>query len=96
MQFHTDEHGAKYVKRGTEFAPKNRPLGGIATPSGRIQNLDQVHSIDMLISKLNPECDRSFQRPRINYSAKDKCWFKKAPMGKEYFRRRHEGHNRRR
>ena len=82
LQFHTDEHGAKYVKLGTDFAQKNHQLEGIATPSGRIQNLDQVHSIEMLISKLNPECDRLLQRPRINYSAKDKCWFTKAPMGK--------------
>ena len=82
LVFHTDEHGAKYVKLGTDFAQKNHQLGGIATPAGRIQNLDQVHSIEMLISKLNPECERLFQRPRTNYSAKDKCWFTKAPMGK--------------
>ena len=78
-----DEYGAKYVKLGTDFAPNKHQLGGIATPCGRIQSLDQVHSIDMLISKMNPEWDRLFQRPRINYSAKDKCWFTKALMGKE-------------
>ena len=82
LQFHTNKHGAKYVKIGTNFAQIKQQLGAIATPSGRIQNLDQVQSIDILISKLNPECDRLFQRPRINYSVKDKYWFTKAPMEK--------------
>ena len=67
LQLHTNGHGVKYVKLSTDFAKKNYQQRGITTPSGRIQNLDQVHSIDMLIKKLNPECDRLFQRPRINY-----------------------------
>ena len=44
--------------------------------------MDLVLSIEMLIRKLNSECDRLFQRPRINYSAKDKCWFTKTLVGK--------------
>ena len=41
MQLHTNEHGAKYVILGTDFAQKNYQLGGTANPSGRIQNMDQ-------------------------------------------------------
>ena len=70
LQILTDEHGAKYVKLGTDFAPKTSPARRNCNSFWK--DSKRGPSPDILISKLIPESDRIFQRPRINYSAKDK------------------------
>ena len=66
LVFLKDDNGDDYIKLGTDFAQKNHQLGAIAAPAGRIQNPLQVFSVQRLISRLHPECDRLFQRPKEN------------------------------
>ena len=76
-------NGEGYIKLATGFAQKNHQLGAIATSAGRIQNPAQVLSVQRLISRLHPECDRLFRRPKAQYSPREEYWFTKAPIGKD-------------
>ena len=84
----TDENGRSYYELNADFATKNHP-GGVNDKhspgnAGRIQDPDQVLSIDLLLSSLNPAREELFQRPKPDKSIKagEKVWYENAPMGK--------------
>ena len=43
--------------------------------------LDPVVALQLMLSKLHPECDALFQTPLKNFDKSQECWFKNEPLG---------------
>ena len=80
------DQSGEFFSLGTDFCTKNSQgglKGGESKVSvGRIQDVQQVKAIKLLLSKLNPACDRLFQRAKLRVNAEDPTWFVAAPLGK--------------
>eukprot|EP00117_Sycon_ciliatum_P032756 scpid78579/ scgid25336/ len=76
-----DDSGAEYFTLSTDFITKNHQNDTSALTPGRIQDSHQVFSIKMYLGKLNPVCDRLFQRPNVDQTGQQP-WYFNAPIGK--------------
>ena len=76
-----DANGKEYFTLSTDFVTKNHQNDSSAQTAGCIQDSHQVFSIKMYLSKLNPSCDRLFQRPNIDQCGKQP-WYFNSPIGK--------------
>ena len=43
---------------------------------------DGYSALELLLSKLNPECEALFQYPKRNWRPADKVWYENRPLGK--------------
>eukprot|EP00117_Sycon_ciliatum_P038685 scpid6132/ scgid28703/ len=77
--------GSTYCQLAAEFATKNNQGGAtsrISPDAGIICKPDDVQCLRFYLRKLNPNCDRLFQRPKTRYSHFEPTWFDALPMGK--------------
>ena len=84
LEFKEDDSG-EFVVLSTDLASKNCP-GGTAGKEfatvGRVNDVQQVAAIRLLLQKLHPEVDRVFQRAKAGeVKAGDKTWFNRQALG---------------
>ena len=84
LEFREDDIG-EFVVLSTDFASKNSPGGAAGrefATVGRVNDVQQVAAIRLLLQKLHPEVDRVFQRARAGeMKAGDKTWFNRQALG---------------
>ena len=84
IEIKTNEDGSEYVTFKGDFLTKNSP-GGINgrefASCGRIENATQVKAMRRLLSFLNPNQPRLFQRILYGCRPNDGPWFANAPLG---------------
>lgn len=84
LVFCTDQQGKQYICLRKDYVSKNHQ-GGLRQSSpetdGRIVNQEHVEAVALLLSKLDPTCDRVFQMPLKNRKA-DGPWYCAKPVGK--------------
>ena len=81
-----DDNGDEYFLLNVELTSKNHP-GGIADrheppATGRIQDRDQVFSVKYLLSRLHPQQEALFQKPKPNLRKGEQIWLENIPSGK--------------
>ncbi|XP_065197698.1 uncharacterized protein LOC135829222 [Sycon ciliatum] len=81
-----DDNGDEYFLLNVDLTSKNHP-GGIADrhdppTAGRIQDGDQVFSVKYLLSRLHPQQEALFQKPKPNLRKGEQIWFENFPLGK--------------
>eukprot|EP00117_Sycon_ciliatum_P020217 scpid71501/ scgid18074/ len=81
-----DDNGDEYFLLNVDLTSKNHP-GGIADrhdppTAGRIQDGDQVFSVKYLLSRLHPQQEALFQKPKPNLRKGEQIWFENIPLGK--------------
>lgn len=87
----TDEDtGRKVVKKVVDELTKNHRLDK-ETSSGIMPEIKgsiycPVLSFGMYLSKLHPECDRLWQRPKESFLESDAVWFCNVPVGEKKLR----------
>ena len=84
-----DDEGVKYVTMTYNEKTKNHPggetsIGGKSTLKRMYAtgtNICPVAAVELYVSKLSPESDDFFQRPRKQVDQDDQMWYTKQPLG---------------
>jgi len=83
--FDTDGEGGAYATIRRDFLSKNC-RGGVDgrefETCGRIQEPRQVEALKKMITKLNPNVDRLFQRALMKVTNDDSIWYMRSPLGR--------------
>ena len=80
------KNGGNYFKLSTEFNTKKSSRWYCRSPnfssSQKDSKPEQVFDVRFLLSKLNPDYDRLFQKEKCQYDAHDMIWSENMALGK--------------
>ena len=88
--FGEDAKGGHFITMLNDETIKNYPEGASDVESfeknARMYKTngptDGYSALELLLSKLNPECEALFQYPKRNWRPADKVWYENRPLGK--------------
>ena len=80
--------GREYVSKAVDELTKNHREGDKESSSGYMPEnpedpLCPVKSFKLYVSKLNPECDKFWQRPRDSFFEEQPIWYCNVPVGQK-------------